>query len=375
MTARRIAVVGGGIFGVTCAVKLADCGHAVEVFEKHRDLLMGASGINQYRLHRGYHYPRSPETAVACREAEASFRQEYGEAVLDGGTHHYGIAKRNSLIQADRYMQFCDTLGLAYEREWTPLMRRDAIDLCLRVQEGLFDPDRLRAICWRNLRRAKVSVRLETAADEKHLAAYDVAVVCTYSTINTLLRGRPDAQKPYQFELCEKPVVRLPRRFAGKSLVILDGPFMCIDPFGSTELFVLGNVVHAIHHTHIGTVLEGIDERYHPLIDNGVIPHPPLTHIERFIESAAECFNGIERAEHVGSMFTIRAVYPYRDHTDERPTIVERVSDRLITVFSGKIGTCVQAAMEVVALVGGTGQTERTSVQAQPRAVSPTPAG
>ena len=55
--------------------------------------------------------------------------------------------------------------------------------------------------------------------------------------------------------------------------------------------------------------------------------------------------------EHVGSMFTIRTVLPGLDATDERPTLVTAVDERLVTVFSGKVGTCVRAAEEVAAIV------------------------
>ncbi|RZD44075.1 MAG: hypothetical protein CXT78_07170 [Thaumarchaeota archaeon] len=48
----KIAVVGGGIFGVTTAIRLAN-NHDVDLYEKNSDILESASGINQYRLHRG----------------------------------------------------------------------------------------------------------------------------------------------------------------------------------------------------------------------------------------------------------------------------------------------------------------------------------
>ena len=38
-------------------------------------------------------------------------------------------------------------------------------------------------------------------------------------------------------------------------------------------------------------------------------------------------------------MFTIRTVLPYRDHDDSRPTIINQIDNKLITVFSGKIPT------------------------------------
>ena len=54
----RCAVVGGGIYGVTVATKLKVSGYDVDLYESDSQILNRASGINQYRLHRGYHYPR-----------------------------------------------------------------------------------------------------------------------------------------------------------------------------------------------------------------------------------------------------------------------------------------------------------------------------
>ena len=46
--------------------------------------------------------------------------------------------------------------------------------------------------------------------------------------------------------------------------------------------------------------------------------------IDRFIESAKKFFPEIEESEHIGSMYTVRTVLPYKDETDERPTIVAK---------------------------------------------------
>ena len=61
----KVAVVGGGIFGAAAAIEIATLNVDVTIFEREHDLLQAASGINQYRLHRGYHYPRSTETALS----------------------------------------------------------------------------------------------------------------------------------------------------------------------------------------------------------------------------------------------------------------------------------------------------------------------
>ena len=82
-----------------------------------------------------------------------------------------------------------------------------------------------------------------------------------------------------------------------------------------------------------------------------MIERPPLTSFPRFRDAAAEFFPDATELEHVGSMFTIRTVLPGLDATDERPTLVTAVDERLVTVFSGKVGTCVRAAEEVAAIV------------------------
>lgn len=350
MSRLKIAVVGAGVFGITAAVRLARRGYVVDLFEKRPQILMGASGINQYRLHRGHHYPRSLETALSCRDSEASFREEYGEAVLSDFEHYYCVSRARSRTSPEQLLRFFDSVGLEYTASWVEVVRREVVALCVRVRESLLDLESLRAICFRKLRSAGVRAHLRVEADELLLDRYDFAVVATYSTLNALLNGFPGAQRDYQFELCEKPVVRLPQEFTGRSIVILDGPFMCIDPFGKSGLFVLGNVVHAIHRMNVGR-LPVIDEPYRAWMNNGIVRDPPMTHFRRFVSSASEFFHGIERAEHLGSMFTVRAVLPDRDETDERPTLVKRVGEKMLSIFSGKIGTCVEAADLVVKMV------------------------
>ena len=358
---QRIAVVGGGIFGATAAIELAERGHRVELFERSDDLLSSASGINQYRLHRGYHYPRSRETAMDCRNSEPEFRAAFPEAVADGGDHFYAIAARDTLTSGPDYLEFCRALELDFEIEHAPVLRRDAVSLSVRVRETMFDPGTLRRLVWERLRQAGVAVSLNTEIEAPDLDDYDHVVIATYANVNRLLPEEA-TRRAYQFEVCEKPVVRLPDRYAGQSVVVMDGPFMCFDPIGSSDLFVLGNVVHAIHHVSIGRVPD-VPPEYRGLLDRGIIESPPITNIERFIAAGSEMFEDFDRMEHVGSMFTIRAVLPGVDVTDARPTLVREIDERTISVFSGKIDTCLRAANEVARLIDD--RAEREPVEAR----------
>ncbi len=57
----KVAVAGAGVYGANIAISLAEAGHDVHLFDP-LGVLRAASAINQYRIHSGYHYPRSPET-------------------------------------------------------------------------------------------------------------------------------------------------------------------------------------------------------------------------------------------------------------------------------------------------------------------------
>ncbi len=344
----KIAIVGGGIFGVTTAIKLAKRGFSVDLFEKEPDIFRAASGINQFRLHRGYHYPRSQETMRDCLRTEQGFIKEYGKAVIGDEEHYYCIAKEGSFVSADEHRWVWKKTGLAYTIVKSTLVNHDKIEFIARGEEKRIDPTALKSICWQNLKGSRVNVRLKEAASKSKLKKYDFTIIATYAAINELLPE--ENHRNYQFELCEKPVVKLPRIFNHKCFVVMDGPFMCVDPLGKTGMFLLGNVTHAIHQTNIGQYPE-YDPIYKKLLNKGVIKNPPITNFNKFIESGAEFIPGLAEAEHIGSMFTFRTVLPNLEKTDARPTVVTKIDNRTLTIFSGKIGNCVEAAEQAVAIV------------------------
>ena len=83
----------------------------------------------------------------------------------------------------------------------------------------------------------------------------------------------------------------------------------------------------------------------------GIIKNPSITNFDKFIDSTIPFIPEIKKAEHMGSMFTTRVVPPHVEDTDERPTMVRTVNEQIITVFSGKITTCVDAANDINKLI------------------------
>ena len=132
----KALVVGGGIFGTTAAVALAHDGYQVELHEELEDVMMAASDINQYRLHKGYHYPRSKETAQECLKGLKTFKRKYESCVVNGNIeHHYAISSKESKVTPSQYLEFLNEMDLPYKRV-EPIKNTD---ITIKVEEELFD--------------------------------------------------------------------------------------------------------------------------------------------------------------------------------------------------------------------------------------------
>ena len=348
----KIAIIGGGIFGITTAIKLSH-EHDVFLYEKNDDILKAASDVNQCRSHRGYHYPRSGETTTEVLKSQESFLEEYSNDAVINSDNYYCISKNDSLVTSDEYIEFCQRNNLQFKKINLDLIDKNSINLCLKVEEYLFDHEKMKKICWEKLNKFNVTVYLNTNVTDEIYKKYDLVVISTYANINSLLKKYPEKQRDYQFEICEKIFVKLPKEFENKSFVIMDGPFISIDPVGTKNYFIIGDVVNTVHARNEGKH-PIIDQKYIPLLNKGLIKNPPFTNFNLFLKSSSRFFPKLNEAKYVGSSFCIKTVLPHNDSTDARPTIVERIDEKIITIFSGKITTCVEAANQVQNLIKNT---------------------
>lgn len=331
----KIAVIGAGVFGATVAVDCARAGAQVDLYEAKPDLLGGATSHCQARLHAGYHYPRSDSTAIAARDAYPEFAARYPEAVYST-QHHYVIAD-DSQVNGSDYLAFCDRLKLPYEIVESPYVHHAQV--CIQVPEAFVNTGILRRLLRRDLAEAGVNMIFNTWTEPDKLPDYDLVIVTTY--------GQP-WNRPLRYEICEIAIIEL-GRYGEESFVIMDGPFISLDPVPNGHM--LYGVAHSVHHANVGYKPE-IPVHYGSLIDR---LGPVQTSVSRFremAETAAQTLRSIDPYGrnvfiYKGSLFTIRAVLPNVDATDERPTLVER-DGHVISVLSGKICTAVTVAEALV---------------------------
>ena len=160
----RVLVVGGGIFGTTIASELSEHGNDVTLIEKENTLMTAASRVNHNRVHFGYHYPRSPETARQCLDSIPSFLMHYGDSVVSDFPNYYTIANEGSFVTPEQFIDFCKEVKIDFYEQYPPkhLLRRDKLAASFRVREPIFSTRRLAQLVNDRLDRAGVNVLVRT---------------------------------------------------------------------------------------------------------------------------------------------------------------------------------------------------------------------
>jgi len=340
----KIAVAGAGIYGATAAIRLAEQGHQVHLFDP-LGVLRAASAINQYRVHAGYHYPRSVETISEIADARSEFTTAFAPAIVRNSRHYYAIPKENSLTPPDLYESIMSKHRLPLRPCRPGWMNFDFIDKCYQVEENIYDPDVLRGLVEARLRAQ--NIRLQHREFKPAMRPdYDFVVWATYGLGPS--RGFFKAAK---YQVAEKILIELPAELRGIALVVVDGPFTAFDPYGSSSRSLFGSAKNTNHWTTTSAV-EPIPEPYAGIMNKPDFEPVPFT---RFEAMRADCCFSVPAAKdavYIGSRFTIRVVEDNPEH-DRRILHVREGAPGEIHIFSGKVVSAVKAARLVCELVAG----------------------
>ena len=366
----RVAVIGGGIFGATCAAELGSfC--EVMLIERHRDLLGEASTLNQWRYHHGFHYPRSTETIREIQECRHEFESVYGCAIVEGFPSYYATARTARVITADRYLQICESMGLVFIAAPPPdqILDLKQVNLCLRTGEGVFDATILRSIVDNRLRQTpdiEVALEHEVMGGEllpdgrKRLIMsskggivhqdFDYLVNATYANRNLLADIFGFPRKPLRFDLLELLILEIP--LPRMSVTVLDGPFTSLVSMGKENLFTLSHIQHSVLATE--TPLDGL---------------PPIwaekpSNRANMIRHASQYLPILRDALYVGSRYGTRTVHALPEDVDGRPTVVVEHGFGCWSVLGGKVNTSVSNARQIASQIAAQQQIEHRSAAA-----------
>jgi hypothetical protein len=334
----NIAIAGAGIYGATAAIRLAERGDQVSLFDP-LGVMRAASAINQYRVHSGYHYPRSPETITETLEARREFIEAFAPAIVRNSRHYYAIPREGSRTRSQEYEHIMRSHALplhACRPEW---MNFEYIDQCYEVEENIYDPDLLRSVIESRL--DALGIKFEQRVFLREMRRdYDFVVWATYG-----MGASRDIFKIAKYQVAEKILVSLPAELQGIALVVVDGPFTAFDPYGSSRQSLFGSAKHTNHWTTFEPE-DPIPENYLRVLNQCEFVPVADTRFESMREDCCLAVPAAKAAKYIGSRFTLRVV----EDNPEQDRRILYVRDGLpgeIHIFSGKVVSAVKAARMV----------------------------
>jgi hypothetical protein len=343
-------VIGGGFYGCEIALELRRMGLGrVLLVEREAETSRRASFVNQARVHQGYHYPRSVQTAARSRQNFRAFVAAYRFAVRSDFINIYAIA-RSSQVAASQFAAFCGRVGLPCRKAprhildlFDPTMIEDAFV----TREFVFDAAAIAASQRDQLRSANVQVRLMTTAritaalpnprlllmspgmEPETIETY-WAFNCTYASIE---QTGVKLRAPVKKEVAEMLLIAPPRELAGIGVTVMDGSFFSTLPFPALGGYSLSHV------------------RYTPHAATGQGEAPPAvpdsSHADAMIRDSARYLPCLRNASVVRRLFETKAILTRNEDDDGRPILFERLADnpRVVSILGGKVDNIFDALL------------------------------
>ena len=346
----KFSIIGAGFFGLSVAIKIKEKYPRSEVivFEKERDILMGASGKNQFRCHQGYHYPRSEKTIEECKTSFNEFNKYFSGCYIKS-ENYYAISKKNSLTSFDEYLKILNKNNLKFKISNHKLLKKENIEGAIIADEKLINIFLIKKRFQEIIKRLGIKIVLNKKIDinENFIKNYDNIFLCTYDNNNNNLKYFKSSKKNYYYQLVEKIITKTPNEFNNKSFVILDGPFMCIDPYYKNNLSILGSVKNS--------VIKSSNSKYHNFekiyknINSKYLHYLPNLKFPKIKKSFDNYLHGFDKTRYYKSFVVVRCTI--KNANDERVTKVN-TNKNIFKIYSGKWISCMETANNILKKFG-----------------------
>lgn len=242
----KIAIIGAGIYGCHLSIALANK-FDVDLYDMGHELFSGASGKNSYRIHKGYHYPRSGKTREMCIKDEKMFVDKYSNLISPANKNGkvFCVANDNRTMLDYQTMKIImDGSGLNYEdlsKQELNKLGFANVEGGFRVYESILLVDESKKWFDQELKRLNVNLKLNQKVDDIRYindtkiginnTEYDFVINATY---NQSFEHNPVRYKHF-YDLCLCLVVASKKKkseFTSESFGVFDGAYPSLEPFG-----------------------------------------------------------------------------------------------------------------------------------------------
>ena len=183
------------------------------------------------------------------------------------------------------------------------------------------------------------------------LKNYSKVIIAVYDQNNLVLKKLGFTKhKKHKFELVEKILIKLPIQYRNKSYMVIDGQFVCLDPY-------LGTKYHLLSHNKFSKI--DVKKSKYPIFSNkrkkylnlGLVKKKKISKYNEFIKDGSKYLPFLENSKYVSSFFVTRAINLNKEKTDERTNEIKVYKNKVITIFSGKWNTCVDISNEIKKII------------------------
>ena len=343
---KKIAVIGSGFFGSLNAFFLSKK-YKIDLYEKQNKLFHGASKYNQMRYHLGFHYPRSEKTVNELKLYEKHFKSFFSNQGIFGKTfNYYGIAKNNSKTNYKKYINFLKKNKLKFKKFRSKDFTQN-VQGSIVTNEKILNYFKAKKKILKILKNKNINILKNKVLKKDNINDYFKIIICAYDQNNYVLKKigiKP--KKKYRYELVEKILIKLPKRYRNKSYIILDGKFVCVDPFLNTNYHLLSDNKNSKIEISRGFFpkFKNIKKKY---LTKGFLKNKKNSNFRKFIKNGSKYLSFLNHAKFVSTVFVIRTLELKKEKTDQRTNYVNFVNEKVITVLSGKWNTSVGVAKEI----------------------------
>ncbi|WP_295699213.1 FAD-dependent oxidoreductase [uncultured Helicobacter sp.] len=347
-------VIGGGFYGAYLALQLKRKYQKVLIIEQESHLLLRASFHNQARVHNGYHYPRSLNTALSSARAFKRFCTEFAPAIKDDFTKYYAIAKIGSKTSATQFYRlfkqfdiFIESAPIHIKAMFNPSLVSDVF----AVREYVFNADILRKMLQAKIGDSKIHTALSTQATSLHKMQHLIAIHtlrqtqkvhfyaplvfnCTYAGINTLLHRSHIQSLPLKYEITEMALVDVPPPLGNLSITLMDGSFFSLMPFPARNCYSLSHVRYTPHIAW--NAYESKDDPYTML---SAFLRNPTSHFRLMQADCVRYMPLLQDLIYKESLYEVKTLQIKNEIDDGRPIVFVKDNDLkgLYTIMGGKI--------------------------------------
>ena len=337
----KIAIIGGGFYGCYFAKKLNEKFKdkvKIEIFEKNNDLLNEAGKNNQYRLHKGFHYPRSASTIKQTIKGSKIFAKEFRNFIDIPEDNIYLIHKK-SKINFKNYLKIYNKFKIKYkvlDLKKIPYIKDcDEFQGAINTQEGVILIDKLlpflkkkiKSNCkiFKNTKIIYIDQKKGVLLDEnkKEYKYFHHIINTTYTEPNI---GNKNLYK-IKYELAA--IIKTKNPYKKKiGITIMDGPFVSLYPCNESY-----SSISSVKFTPIKKFKYIKDLRnFESILNNQKkisIRNKIINHAKHFLKLDLN-LNSLSK------LIIAPKTKLLKDHNDQRTTDY-KVNGRIISIMCGKL--------------------------------------